>query len=88
MDIGMTRPTRDHCVPRSRGGTLSGGNCVILCARCNGDKNDMTITEFHAMLHKAKDFRAKRVGKFIEHLQVQRPEVWEMSCAAFRHGRP
>jgi 5-methylcytosine-specific restriction endonuclease McrA len=40
--------TRDHVVPRSRGGG-GGENVVVACWRCNQVKGDMTAEEFRAM---------------------------------------
>jgi 5-methylcytosine-specific restriction endonuclease McrA len=34
------RPTKDHVIPKSRGGTLEGNNCRIVCKCCNHEKAD------------------------------------------------
>jgi HNH endonuclease len=41
--------TRDHKVPRSRGGR-GAANIVAACARCNNVKGNMTDTEFFAFI--------------------------------------
>jgi 5-methylcytosine-specific restriction endonuclease McrA len=33
-------PTKDHVIPKSRGGTLEGDNCMIVCMQCNYQKGD------------------------------------------------
>src|SRR5437588_10226255 len=45
---GKRHQTLDHLVPESRGGTHELINLVLACARCNGAKGDMTVTEFEA----------------------------------------
>lgn len=72
---GRTRPTKDHCVPRSRGGDLNDGNMVIVCWGCNTAKGDRTIIEFHADLLAVQDPRAAHVGVFIQRLNLQMPHV-------------
>ena len=42
--------TRDHDIPRSRGGLNHESNIVLACSRCNGAKEDMTGAEFRAFL--------------------------------------
>ncbi len=54
-------PTRDHVRPRRAGGTLANGNCLVVCASCNNDKADMTLTEFIEWLEKRDDYRRARV---------------------------
>lgn len=44
--ISARATTRDHVIPRSRGGTIRRENQVPACAKCNGDKGDKTILEF------------------------------------------
>lgn len=38
--------TRDHMIPRSRGGKGLRGNTVPCCRRCNQRKGNMTASEF------------------------------------------
>jgi hypothetical protein len=40
------RPTRDHLLPRSRGGKLEPKNTVAACRRCNCHKDNMTLAEY------------------------------------------
>lgn len=44
---GDLAATRDHLIPRSRGGG-GGKNIVLSCFRCNNDKNDKMPEEFVA----------------------------------------
>ena len=46
--------TRDHVVPKSRGGTDAIANIVMACANCNGVKGSMTGTEFIYFLNTSK----------------------------------
>jgi hypothetical protein len=61
----QTNPTRDHVLPRSRGGDLTAGNRLVICRRCNGDKDNMTLLEFVGFLKERKDPRAGRVAQMI-----------------------
>ena len=63
-------PTRDHMIPRSRGGTLEPGNKVIVCMPCNLSKGDLTIHEFYQALVSYRDPRAKHVARFIEGMSI------------------
>jgi hypothetical protein len=40
--------TRDHIVPLARGGSHGVGNLLPVCARCNGSKNALFLTEWRA----------------------------------------
>ena len=69
------RPTRDHIFPKSRGGRARHDgrrNIIIVCSRCNRDKADLTLEEFHVALVWALDPRAKHVLALIR-LQGRRP---------------
>ena len=52
------QPTREHVVPRSRGGANHASNILIACRRCNTDKSDLSLAEFYGWLHLRKDVRA------------------------------
>lgn len=45
-DTPTAQPDPDHVVPISRGGRNDIGNILPCCQRCNGDKGDMTLTEW------------------------------------------
>ena len=50
---GRSKPdtaTRDHLIPRSRGGTALPGNTVNACYACNQEKGVLTATEYLAVL--------------------------------------
>jgi 5-methylcytosine-specific restriction endonuclease McrA len=38
--------TIDHVIPQSKGGTNSWDNLVAACKKCNGEKADLSLTEF------------------------------------------
>jgi hypothetical protein len=42
------RATRDHKVPRSRGGSSRNDNIVLACSACNNAKGNLTAIEFMA----------------------------------------
>lgn len=64
--VGSRRfPTRDHILPRSRGGKLDDGNRLIVCAPCNNDKAAMTLEEFATWLTHRRDPRAAIVWKLV-----------------------
>lgn len=58
-------PTRDHLLPRTRGGSNLKHNIAICCKRCNGDKKNRTTEEWHQDLARERDPRAKHVAKFL-----------------------
>lgn len=43
--------SRDHIVPRSRGGKDSWMNCVTACRRCNQEKGDRPVEQFRPLLY-------------------------------------
>jgi 5-methylcytosine-specific restriction endonuclease McrA len=55
-------PSRDHRIPRSRGGGNSVANVEIICRRCNSNKGSMTPEEFvrHLARQKTKQMRQRR----------------------------
>lgn len=52
----LRQPTRDHVIPKSRGGYGLRGNTVAACYRCNGAKSNRTPEEFIRM--KLLEFKA------------------------------
>lgn len=44
------RPTREHKIPRSRGGSNHDDNVVIACKGCNQAKGALTEDEFRTMI--------------------------------------
>jgi hypothetical protein len=63
-------PSRDHIIPRSRGGTLEDDNKAIVCKPCNADKADLTILEFYLELVGNSDPRASHVARFINGMNL------------------
>lgn len=47
--------TRDHVVPRSKGGSNHPGNLVAACRRCNNDKRAKSLEEYRAALSQRRD---------------------------------
>lgn len=70
MGLREFRPTRDHMLPRSRGGQLNHRNKAIVCQPCNWDKADLTLGEFHHELVKRGDPRAKHVGRLLDGMEL------------------
>lgn len=65
MRSGTQRPpSREHILPKSRGGGDGAINIAIVCAPCNNDKSDWTLDEFAARLTTGDDPRAPRVRAF------------------------
>jgi hypothetical protein len=46
---GAHGPTRDHKIPRARGGQ-GGTNLVLSCRRCNEEKDNLTVDEYGAWI--------------------------------------
>ena len=63
---GKYRASRDHLVPRIKGGTLSPENVLIVCQSCNSDKSHLSLIEWAAMLRRKKDPRAETVSLLIK----------------------
>lgn len=38
--------TRDHVIPKSRGGKLTDDNIIMVCKRCNNEKGALTLEEY------------------------------------------
>lgn len=65
-ETNARRPTRDHVLPRARGGASDGpNNILIVCANCNCDKDDQTLGEFLLALAKVNDPRSYRIAMLI-----------------------
>lgn len=43
--------TRDHIIPRAKGGSSERGNIVAACAACNVRKGDLELGEFVQRYH-------------------------------------
>lgn len=65
---GERRPTRDHVLPRCRGGTIGADNILVVCFTCNGDKGDRTLGEFLLALAQVNDPRSYRIAMLISSL--------------------
>lgn len=47
--LSRQKATKDHVVPRSKGGSNAQRNIVDACRKCNGDKGCLTIEEFRVV---------------------------------------
>jgi 5-methylcytosine-specific restriction endonuclease McrA len=76
QDGGLTLMTKDHIVPRSKGGHNGIGNMQTMCVNCNGAKGNqnLTLAELRAVLQ-----IAGKAATAARHQQVTRlkarPEV-------------
>ena len=48
--LSRRRATKDHIIPRSKGGNDSCTNVVNACRLCNRDKGCLTLTEFRLVM--------------------------------------
>jgi len=60
------RPTRDHVLPKIRGGNQKPNNRLIVCALCNTHKGYRTLIEWHRHLDRIHDPRAMFVWAVIQ----------------------
>jgi hypothetical protein len=60
-----TSPTREHLVPRVRGGHV--GPTVIVCSKCNNDKGDVHLDGWLGLLRARDDRRAYFLAKWMQH---------------------
>lgn len=58
--------SRDHKLPRSRGGECRGDNRIIVCRSCNSRKGSRTLAEWHLALSASSDPRARHVAAVLE----------------------
>lgn len=62
--------SRDHVLPRSRGGARRASNVLIVCRTCNFDKADRTLGEWLKLLRGVGDPRALFVETVLERCQL------------------
>lgn len=62
--LGDRPPSRDHVVPRWKGGTV----LLVVCLVCNQDKGGKTLQQWANRLHKAKDWRTERVQALVKQM--------------------
>lgn len=70
MDVAnpWRAPTRDHIVPRSKGGTNVHTNLLGCCRACNETKEDKRLLEWASELRETGDPRAERVERLMAKL--------------------
>lgn len=56
-------PTQDHVIPKR---LQLGSHRLIVCRKCNYDKRDLTLKEWHSKLKSIEDPRAPYVKKVME----------------------
>ena len=44
--LPLSESTRDHVMPRSRGGKTTPDNIVLVCGDCNREKGALTLEEY------------------------------------------
>lgn len=66
VDTDRRLATRDHVVPKSRGGSDGSENLVLACARCNFLKGDLHLGDFLALYLKAD---AAKIAAAIERVE-------------------
>lgn len=61
--------TRDHVIPKSKGGTLEEWNRVWACRECNGEKGNYSVDEWLKMvkgtIHEKQGIRIRQLEKMI-----------------------
>lgn len=77
-------PTREHVVPRSRGG--GAGRVILVCLACNQDKAHLTIHEWLRYLREVGDPRAERVAEVIVDFELEGDRL--RALAQEYRGRP
>lgn len=73
MTIPPTAATRDHIIPKSKGGRMIPGNRIIVCWRCNVDKRNRTLDVWIGILRHNGDPRATLVEAVKISLDARRP---------------
>lgn len=85
------RPSRDHDLPKIRGGHDGTNNEVLACIRCNNLKNDMTGPEFRHVLETGKlhpdyiEWRERKIllgmGRTLVLVEGSQPVVGTLAAA-------
>lgn len=83
VEEGHTEPamraTRDHSVPKTRGGLSGDDNIVLSCESCNVLKSDMTAYEFRYFIMKGEFTKS-----FIIYLAKHRQTIHRTQYARLR----
>lgn len=86
FDRGLqSTPTRDHIIPSSRGGSNNPSNILITCFKCNNDKANLTLEEFHERLVCWGDWRSSVVSALIKSAPqdlLVKPKKTDTVCVA------
>jgi 5-methylcytosine-specific restriction endonuclease McrA len=63
--LSRRRATKDHVIPRSKGGSNAQKNIVDACRKCNSEKGCLTIEEFRVVMAFRKGhLKAPKTFKF------------------------
>ncbi|MCP4447922.1 MAG: HNH endonuclease [Myxococcales bacterium] len=82
--------TRDHVIPRSKGGGMTWENIVAACVGCNRDKGCRTPEEANMHLAKKPEPPRGLLGKYSLNLGTKPEESWKdfLSWGLRRHKAP
>jgi 5-methylcytosine-specific restriction endonuclease McrA len=70
VDSPTRRPTKEHPKPKSLGGTSE--DCIIVCSKCNHDKDSKTLPEFLEWLKRQDDPRVSAVQVLVDRTSPRR----------------
>jgi 5-methylcytosine-specific restriction endonuclease McrA len=86
LRIGMRTGTRDHVMPRSRGGPDTLSNVVTACRACNARKSDRTPAEAGMHLHRPPRGldEEQKLQCLLKTVRTRERATW-MACLR-RHG--
>lgn len=67
--------TRDHWIPRSKGGRFEVGNCVWSCALCNEAKGARRFTTMAQARAVIRDLREKLLARRARRIEIRKTAV-------------
>lgn len=57
---GKKKATRDHIIPKSKGGSWTISNLILACETCNNDRADMYLDQYQIYRHLRTELKLKR----------------------------